>query len=164
MPQEPPEFGAILRTLDSNSVRFVVIGGLAMILHGATYVTFDCDLAVSADPEQAASIVAALAPFRPFPPQFGSAENFVWDERSIVGSVISLVTDLGHLDLIRAAPGLPPFEELWSRSEDRTVAGIRIRVCSLDDLILMKEAANRTKDRNHLLELRELRRLRDDEP
>ena len=163
MQQNVPEFDQLIKALRSEDVRFVVVGGLALILHGASYVTFDFDFAVSREQEIAAAIVRALAPFHPFPPEYGSAEHFVWDERSIVGAVIPLVTDAGHIDMLREQPGVDSFEGLWERSETRMVAGLDIHVASLDDLIAMKEAANRPKDREHLMQLRALKALQERE-
>ena len=154
-----PEFADLLRALNDQSVRCVVIGGLAMILHGSSYVTFDLDIAVSTDGSNTLPIIQALAPLHPFPPQFGSADNFVWDERSIFGAVISLVTDAGLVDILRVQPGIDSFEGLWQRSEVREVAGLKVRVASITDLIAMKRAAGRPKDLDHIKQLEALKAL-----
>ena len=158
--QKPPEFAEILSALNREGVRFVVIGGLALVLQGGSYVTFDLDLALASDPDNGSALIRALAPYHPFPPSFGSADRFVWDERSFQGAVISLVTDLGHLDLLLVLPGLDSFDGLYERAEDRTVAGAHVKVAAIDDLIAMKEIADLPKDRAHLDQLRALQELR----
>ncbi|MBX7134643.1 MAG: nucleotidyltransferase [Fimbriimonadaceae bacterium] len=160
MLQKPPEFTEILHALNRESVRFVIIGGLALVLQGGSYVTFDLDLALASDPENGSALIRALAPYHPFPPNFGSADRFVWDDRSFRGAVISLVTDLGHLDLLLVLPGVDSFESLYARAEDRIVAGAHVKVAAIDDLIAMKESADRPKDRAHLDQLIALKKLR----
>ena len=160
LPPTVPEFADLLRALNNEHVRYVVVGGLAMILQGSSYVTFDLDFAISKDDNDPAAVVRALAPFRPFPPRYGSPEHFVWDERSLTISVVDLITDAGQVDILRLLPGVDSFEGLWSRSELRTLAGLEIRVASIDDLIAMKTAASRPKDLDHIRQLIALKNLR----
>ena len=44
MQDDEPDFSAILRALDASKVRYVLIGGLAMIAHGSAHVTVDMDI------------------------------------------------------------------------------------------------------------------------
>src|ERR1700680_4569378 len=56
-----PGLRAILRTLIEREVDFIVVGGVAMVLVGATYNTgIDLDLVHSANPETATRLLAAL--------------------------------------------------------------------------------------------------------
>jgi len=159
VPQKQPDFESLVRTLNAEGVRFVVIGGLAMILHGSDYATVDSDFAIADDPENTEPLVRALAPLRPHPHNT-TFEYFVWDARSIAGAVISLATDAGDVDLLRVIPGVDSFEGLYGRSEVRKAYGETVRVASLADLIAMKRQADRPKDRNHLIELEALAALR----
>ncbi len=159
MRQKQPEFESLVQALNDAGVRYVVIGGLAMVLQGSNYATVDSDFAVAEDPGNTETLVRALAPLHPHPHNT-TWEYFVWDERSIVGDVISLVTDAGDVDLLRNTPGVDSFEGLYSRSELREAFGQTLRVACLADLISMKQAANRPKDRNHLIELEALAALR----
>lgn len=131
-----------------------------MTLHGSDYATVDTDLAVSAEAWNSEPIVKALAPFRPHPHNT-TVDGFVWDGRSIFGAVISLVTDLGDVDLLRILPGVDSFEGLWNRATTLRIEDVDVRVASLEDLIAMKRAADRPKDRNHIIELEALKRLRE---
>ncbi len=72
---------------------------------------------------------------------------------------MTLTTDAGSLDLLGEAPGAGPFEELWNRAVVVELDGSPVRVASVDDLIAMKTAAGRPKDKDHVLELRALREL-----
>ena len=164
MPQKEPEFLELLKSLVSEQVRFVIVGGIAMVLHGSSSVTFDLDLAVSLDAENESAAVRAIAPFGPRPPHYPAGLGFVWDERSFTGAVVHLNTDIGPLDLLRVLPKIDSFEGLWNRSELREIGDLEVRVASIDDLIAMKQAANRPKDQEHIRQLKALKALRSDPP
>ncbi len=158
------EFQSLLSKLTSEGVHFVIVGGVAMVLQGAGCVTFDLDVAVAISPENATSIVRALAPFNPVPTHFPMGTPFVWDERSIIGAVASLRTTLGVVDLLFRIPGIESYEELELRSELREFGEMEVRVASLHDLVSMKRAANRGKDAVHLSQLEALIALREERP
>lgn len=160
MRQKEPEFLEVLKSLDAEGVRFVIVGGVAMVLHGSSSVTFDLDLALSLDERNVAAAVRGLAPFHPRPPHYPTEVGFVWDERSFVGAVVELNTDAGPLDLLRVLPEVDSFAGLWDRAEIRELGGIAVRVASIDDLIAMKEAAGRPKDLEHVRQLKALKKIR----
>ena len=73
---------------------------------------------------------------------------------------LTLETDVGAVDLLGDITGVSSFEDLWERVVEMDLGGgLSVRVASLDDLIAMKRAADRPKDRLHLMELEALRRL-----
>ncbi len=159
MPPKPPEFETLIRALNNEGVRYVVIGGMAMVLHGSDHATVDSDFAVAADAENTEPLVRAMAAFHPRPAHFPETMDFPWGGRSIFGSVISLVTDVGDVDFIRVLPGVDSFEGLLARSVTRNVFGLSVHVASIEDLIAMKTEANRPKDKIHLIELESLNKL-----
>jgi hypothetical protein len=163
MPEQPPDFRSLILALNKNGVRFVVVGGLAMVYHGTDYATVDADFAVATNAETTEGLIRALAPFRPRPFNQPESSDFPWDARSIFGAVVSLITDVGELDLMRILPGVDSFEGLWQRSLTRTVFGVEIRLASIEDLIAMKTVANRPKDRLHIQELEALAKLEREE-
>ena len=70
------------------------------------------------------------------------------------------MTDLGELDLLGMPAGIGGYEDLAANAAAFELAdGVRILVCDLDDLIRMKEAAGRPKDR---IELQILATVRDE--
>jgi len=158
----------VLRALADHEVRYVVIGGLAMITHGSAHITHDLDICYGRTDANISALAEALAPLRPHlrdaPPEL----PFVLDARAIqLGMNFTLSTELGPLDLFGEVPGLGNYEAVLAQSEARTLFGIPTRVLSLDALIATKKTAGRVKDQLHLLELEELRKLRDaarDEP
>ncbi|HVT13680.1 MAG TPA: hypothetical protein VHE55_15555 [Fimbriimonadaceae bacterium] len=155
---KPPRFETLIQALNSEGVRFVVIGGLALILHGGRHTTFDTDLAVVLDSENASAIVRALAPFQPYPVHLPEGTPFVWDERSIRGQAVSLRSDCGDIDLLLVVPGVDSMAGLFARSVTREIGGRAFRVASLDDLEAMKREAGRPQDLAHLDELARIRK------
>ncbi len=55
-------------------------------------------------------------------------------------------TDLGRLDIVQGLEGVPSFDELHSRATKAEVLGVKVAVCSADDLRSMKRAAGRGQD------------------
>lgn len=160
MLDETPDFAAILRVLETAGVRFVLVGGLAMVAHGSDHVTQDIDVGYSRDIANMNVLASALAPYHPQLRGAPAGLPFILDLRTLKSVLnLTLLTDLGPVDLLGEAAGVSSFEKLWERSVVLEVEGVRIRVASLDDLIAMKRAAGRPKDQQHLRELEALRAL-----
>ena len=153
------DFHAILGALSNGRVRFVIIGGVALRLHGSAHVTEDVDVIYARDRENLANLVEALKPHNPRLRARDGDVPFVWDVRTLqFEQNFTLVTDIGVLDLLGEAPGVTSFDALWQRAAEMTVHGIGLKVAAIEDLLSMKRAAGREKDRNHILELEALRR------
>jgi len=59
------DFEQALTALASARVRFVIVGGLAITIHGSSYVTFDLDFCYARDAENLSRLVQALRPYNP---------------------------------------------------------------------------------------------------
>jgi hypothetical protein len=159
---DPP---AILRQLLDHQVDYVLIGGLAMMAHGSAYVTKDLDICYSRASNNIAHLVAAFAPLHPYLRGAPAGLPFRLDVPTIeAGLNFTLVTDLGDVDLLGEVSGIGSYEKAFLLSDERQVFGLTIRVLSLEGLIAAKKAVGRLKDRNHILELEELKKLRDAHP
>lgn len=165
MPGLPSDFASVLAALEAAHVRFVLIGGLAMIAHGSAYITEDIDVCYARDKENLAALVAALKPSNPRLRGAPEGLPFFFDTRTFANAFnLTLATDMGSVDLLAEVPGVVSFDELWSRSLVLELDGMPVHVASINDLIAMKTAANRPKDQAHVLELRALRELLADGP
>ena len=161
MPEPPPDFRTILEALEAANVRCVLIGGLAMTVHGSSHVTQDIDFGYSREPENITALVQALQGMGPRARGLPEGLPFVWDERTLRAMAnMTLDTDAAPVDLLAEIPGIESFEALWNHSVATEIYGVQVQVASLDDLIAMKRAANRPKDRSHLLELLALQAVR----
>jgi predicted nucleotidyltransferase len=158
-----PDFHNVLAALSARQVRFVLIGGLALISHGSETFTRDLDLCYAREAKNLTALAEALAPLHPRLRGAPEGLPFVLDARTLrSGANFTLVTDAGDVDLLGDVEGARSFDALWERSIETELFGVRVHVASLDDLIAMKRAAGRAKDQPHLLELERLRSLGDD--
>ena len=160
MPQGPPDLPRLAAALASEEVQYVLVGGLALILRGGRHVTFDADLAIAFNAENRSRVVRALAPLNPRPMRLATGAAWEWDEKCIRGAWTIWMTDAGRVDLIVRLPGVEKFDRLYDNSQVMELAGAKIRVASLEDLLLMKSVSERPKDVNHCEEIRALLRLR----
>jgi hypothetical protein len=153
---------AVVRLLVEHRVEFVVVGGQAMRAHGSAHVTDDIDLCYSRSAPNIAALAAALAGVHPYLRGAPPGLPFRFDAPTIqAGLNFTLTTDLGDVDVLGELRGIGGYEDVVALSEERAVLGMTVRVLSLDGLIAAKKAAGRGKDRQHLLELEELKKLRD---
>lgn len=148
----------------SNSVEFVVIGGVAISLHSSGYLTYDIDFCFSRERENLKRIALALAPFEPrlrgFPPEL----PFIWDEQTLSGgTTFTLETSLGDIDLLGEVAGVGDFKGVLAESVNFDLFGYKVKVLSIRALIKAKRAAGRTKDLLVLPELEALREALDPE-
>lgn len=145
----PAEFRprALLAHLTAHGVDFVVIGGIAAVLHGAERNTFDLDISPDADQGNLDALGRALlevdAQLR------GISENvpFIPDGASLSSlQILCLVTSLGPLDILTRPGGSPPYATLRRRALRVDIGPTSILVASIDDLLEMKRVAARDKD------------------
>lgn len=147
------EIERVLLALESARVRYLVVGGVAVVLHGHPRLTADLDLALALDTENVRAAFAALAGlgYRPRVPV--TAESFAdADERA------RLVHEKGMTVLSLFSPSLPltevdvfadpplVFEEAYARSVVMDLGGTSVRVAAIADVIEMKRTAGRPKD------------------
>jgi len=163
MPESLPDFPNILAALEAAQVRFVLIGGLAMVAHGSAHITVDIDICYARDRDNFSALVAALKPSNPHLRGAPEGLPFFFDTRTFANVLnLTLATDLGGVDLLGEVPGIASFDALWERSVVIELEGVAVHVASLDDPIAMKVAAGRPKDHLHLLELKALRLITQD--
>jgi len=151
----------ILRRLEAHGVRYVLIGGLAAKAHGSPTLTVDIDVCYARDAdnlERLAAVLGELAavlrgapadlPFHPDAETLRRGDHF------------TLTTASGDLDLLGTPAGTTGYEGLAANAQEAEVDdGLVVKVASIDDLIRMKRAAGRPKDR---IELEVLGALRDE--
>lgn len=140
----------LLRHLLAADVRFVVIGGLAAQAHGSPSLTADLDIVPSWDPanlDRLAGVLTDIAAIRYGLPLDAPTVPALDGRTLLAGAVFTLDTRLGRLDILaNPDPGLD-FERLNRAARSGEVSGHVVAIASLDDLIAMKRAAGRPKDR-----------------
>jgi predicted nucleotidyltransferase len=137
----------LLTRLSRSGVEFVVVGGVAVIFHGHARGTLDLDVCYARSPENLERLVAALAPIHPRLRGAPADLPFLWDSRTLRNGLnFTLVTDEGELDLLGEVTGLGNYNDLALRATEVEIAGTRVKMLSLEDLISSKAAAGRAKD------------------
>ncbi len=130
--------GAIFASLRAHDVKYVVIGGIAAVLHGVPRATFDLDILIEASPENARRLLGALLEAR-----LGTAA--MTDPQALLSKEITVFNDRVRIDVQTSTPGVR-FEEVWPRRRAVEYAGQTFYVLSRDDLIASKRAAGRPRD------------------
>jgi predicted nucleotidyltransferase len=155
----------VVRLLDGQGVRFIVIGGWAAIIHGAARSTNDVDVVYARDADNIRRLIEALRPWNPYLRGAPPGLPFRWDDATLrAGLNFTLTTERGDLDLLGEVAGGGSYEQLLPFSEEVTASGVTCRVVTLERLIQLKRAAGRPKDLQIIAELQALleeRRKRD---
>jgi predicted nucleotidyltransferase len=135
-------FGRILNDLNGAGVRYVLIGGIALIRHGVVRATRDVDVVLAPEPENLERLRTLIAEWPATRPD-GSP---VPDEMVAPGRTINLATPHGELDVLAELRPPLSFAELSARAETHRVDGAEARICSLPDLVALKRVAGRERD------------------
>jgi hypothetical protein len=156
------ELERMLEALCDSSVDFVVIGGVSGVIHGSAQVTLDLDICFARDPQNLKRLATALRPFQPRPRDFPAGLPFVWDERTLEnGTIFTLRTDLGDMDLLAEVAGIGSYEEVRKQSVWVEAFGRKFATLNVRALIRAKRAAGRAKDLSALPELESLLEARE---
>lgn len=144
-------FGRILEDLNRFGVRYVLIGGIALIRHGVVRATRDVDAVVAGDDANLEAIRQLVASWEATRPDGSPLPAD--DIRP--GRPIHLKTPHGDVDLLPDGRSPLNYVELAQRSETRRVDGVPAPICSLGDLVALKRNAGRERDLADLSDLRQ---------
>lgn len=155
----------MLSVLAEEGVQFVLIGGMAAILHGDVGVTVDLDLVPDREAANLERLARALRALRARIRSEGDPDSLGFDCSAEFfaslspDAMVNMTTDAGDLDVTFCPSGTRGFRDLRRDAiEIEAAERLQILVASLADVIRSKEAAGRERDR---LALPRLRRLLD---
>lgn len=143
----------VLTALTGAGVRYVVVGGVAVVLHGHLRTTIDLDLVVELSQENAllAMEVLEAAGFVPVVPVPARAfadpqqrERWRREKHMMVFSLWRPEDPTFKVGLFAEEPF--DVEAVWERAAVVELAGAEVRVASIGDLIAKKKAAGRAQD------------------
>jgi hypothetical protein len=127
-------------------VDYVVVGGVAVQVHGHVRMTNDLDLIPSPTPENLKRLAAALRDLKARVLNPGS-EHLKIDARMLPRATLwQLGTPHGDIDVLHEAPGAAPFPQLRKRALRIALGDLTVPVAGRDDLIQMKRASGRPAD------------------
>jgi len=136
------DYKDLLSAFQSNGVKYLVVGGFAVIHYSQPRFTKDIDLFIKADPENAKATYAALAEFGA-PLQGIRPEDFT--DRN---SFFRFGREPKGFDILPAIPGVD-FDGAWGRRVETvvdTTTGLKANFISAGDLIASKLASGRSRD------------------
>lgn len=159
-------FENIFRGLDSRGIRYVIVGGIAVNLHGFARATGDLDLILSLAPKSVQGFVDLIKSLGWKPKIPEPLESFADSKRRDawmrekgmkVFSVYNPKHEIEHLDVLLDYPG--QFADFYRRRKTMSSGGLRLPVMSIPDLIQLKVAAGRERDRIDIEALKEIQRI-----
>ncbi len=156
---QQPDLEALINRLIQGQVRFVIIGGIAVVAHGAPVTTFDVDVCCDLAAENLFRLQSALAdghPVHRMTPQKLPLEITPANVSSLRN--LYLQTDFGVLDCLGHVSGVGDYVAAFEQSVEVELPGGRCRVLTIDALIRAKQAVNRLQDKvalRHLLAIKE---------
>ena len=128
----------VFSSLHNHRVKYVVIGGIAAVLHGVPRATFDVDMLIEATPENAQRLLDAFLDAK-----LGTAALVTAEE--LLAHEITIFRDRVRIDVQTSTPGLD-FTSAYERRVTMTYEGQEFYILSKADLISAKRAAGRPKD------------------
>jgi hypothetical protein len=158
-------FTPVFTALNGAEIRYVVVGGLAAVLHGHARLTADVDLVLDLEPAAAARAMRALqglglvprAPVDLLDFAVPARRNAWIAEKGMrVFSLFDPAHPMTEVDLFAQSP--MDFEALWSGSEAMNLGSVSVRVASVPHLVALKRLAGRPQDLLDIEALEEIQR------
>jgi predicted nucleotidyltransferase len=156
-------FEKVFRLLNEHQVRYVIVGGIAVILHGNPRLTADLDIIIDLEPAQARIAIEVLQ-------QAGFVAEVPVDIRQFADETVrrSWIVDK-HMKALSLHDGeMPPtvidllaespiaFEDLYARAKVISLDEITLRVAAIPDLITLKRLSGRPEDLRDVAELEKI--------
>jgi hypothetical protein len=141
------EFEPQIELLKKYEVEFIIVGGVAVVAHGAGYLTHDLDVCYARSAENLEKLAQALqsvnARLRGAPPGL----PFILDARTLKqGLNFTFDTDIGPMDFLGEVAGVGGYAQAREGAIPSQLYGYQVQVLGLEKLIAAKLAAGRPKD------------------
>jgi hypothetical protein len=143
----------LLQALSDEQVQYVLVGGLAVQLHGFLRSTFDIDLVLAMSDENLSRFIAVaqrynLVPVIPVPIESLRNASLIeqWHrEKGMLAFALREPRAGGNVVDVLVRPDVP-YDRLVANAVAGELSGGKVWIASIDDLLLMKRIANRPKD------------------
>ncbi|QOC23115.1 hypothetical protein IC757_02850 [Wenzhouxiangella sp. AB-CW3] len=154
-----PSFREILETLNQHEVEYIVVGGVAAVIHGAPTTTFDLDTLVRLEKTNAERLIRALSNLEA---RFREHHKPIYPtvEHILAGGHLLLITRAGPLDILGFIGENQCYEDLVDTSTELQMSVGSLRVLDLDELIAEKKRMGRSRDHAAVELLEAVRRHR----
>lgn len=143
----------LLTSLNQHNVPYLLVGGMAGVVHGHVRTTQAMDLWIKADDETKANLILALEENDVTGATHLKDVPLICGWTSVAAGKYGFTLDMGY-DL--KAFGAVDFDSCYDRALNASFEGVPFKVIRLDDLITEKQAAGRPKD---LIDVDELQKI-----
>ncbi len=150
--------------LNDSGARYLVAGGLAVVAYGFVRLTMDVDLIIQLEAENLSKALRAMERlgYRPKVPvpitDFANPahrQRWMKEKNMVVFQLVSDEHRTAPVDVFVSEPFA--FDDVYARAPRREVEpGVEVAVVPLDELVAMKELANRPKDQIDVMYLRKI--------
>ena len=128
----------VFASYQNHDVRYLVIGGIAVVLYGVPRATFDLDILIEPTRKNARRLLNALT-------DAGLATALLTNEEEVLSNEITIFSDRIRIDVQTKTPGIV-FSEAWDRKNVMDYRGQSFFIVCLEDLIASKKASGRDID------------------
>ncbi|MEA2339352.1 MAG: hypothetical protein QOE82_3359 [Thermoanaerobaculia bacterium] len=153
-------FDRLFRLLNENDIRYVIVGGIAVILHGSPRLTADLDIIIDLEPERALQAIEVLV-------QAGFVAEIPIDVRQFADERVrrSWIEEKHLKALSLHDREMPPtvidilaespiaFDDLYQRAKVVSLDDLTLHIAAIPDLILLKRLSGRPEDLRDIAEL-----------
>lgn len=155
-------FLELIERLTKGGVKFVLVGDFAGVVYGCTYVTQAIDICCDFSAANLLALQEALKDLHPVHRMTPQRLGLKLTTENCAGfNNLYLDTDIGQVDCLGFVQGLGTYADIEPLSEMRDIGeGQRIRVLTIDSLIKARQAMNRPRDREAVLQLEAIRKMR----
>lgn len=142
------------------SIDFIIVGGTAVVAHGADYLTNDLDVCYSRTDDNLEKLALALKSVNARLRGAPLGLPFILDARTLKSGLnFTFETDIGPLDLLGEVLGVGGYKEARDKALTFELFGYQVLILALDKLIAAKRAAGRPKDLVILPELEAIQEI-----
>ena len=147
-----PDFRDLLKIFEKHKIRFLIVGGYAVMKYSEPRFTKDLDVLISTDKDNTNAVYAALK-------EFGAPlENLTPDDFTHEDYFYQMGRTPLRIDIMMSIPGIG-FNEAWENREIVELGDLKIPFISRSDLIRSKEASGRPQDMIDVDKLKEAQKL-----
>lgn len=160
-------YAEVLKALNRKGAEYVVIGGIALNLHGVPRATADLDIAIGLEKENLEKIAGALKVlgYRPRVPikvdefTIENLEKWRKEKKMEAFTFWNPKKPYEEVDILINNP--MDFGEIEKSKEVIEAGGVKIPIASIEHLIKLKKISGREQDKSDIIALKKIKKLRE---
>ena len=155
----------VFRKLNKKRVRYLVVGGIAVNLHGFPRVTGDLDIMLDLNDGKSVNGFVEVVKVLGFKPKIpvqvddfaipSKRKSWIEEKNMKVFSVYNPSQEIEHIDVL--IENLIDFDKAYKTREIVNAGNLKVPVVSIDDLIKLKKISGRKRDEIDIAALKEIK-------